>query len=72
MSDPAKIDRMTEAAYERAIDALEKIPRRIDPISGQRLSYVQIGEAVEAVRALVAPDQVPARDALAAAKEVQP
>lgn len=60
----------TAAAYERAVEKLEAIPRRIEPISGQRFSYVQIGEAVESIRALATTDQTAAPDTVKANDEI--
>lgn len=48
----AEILKERDKALKEAIAELEHIPRRIELMSGQRLSYIQIGEAVEAIRAL--------------------
>jgi len=40
--------------WEKAAKVLEAMPRRIEPLGGQRTSYVQLGEATVALRAKAA------------------
>jgi len=35
------------------VAAIESLPVRVEPISGQNFTYVQRGEAIDAIRALV-------------------
>lgn len=49
------------AAYRQAAEALEDMPRRLEPLGGQRTSYVQLSEGVAAILALT---EAPARAAL--------
>ena len=49
---------------ERAVDALEGQPRRVESLGGQSTSYIQLGEAVTAIRALAPADGLAAVEAL--------
>jgi len=45
---------MTHTYVEKAVTALETLPRRDEKISGQTFQYVQLEEAVAAVTAALA------------------
>lgn len=48
----ARTAALVAEAYEAAVEAIEALPRRQEPIGGQMVSYVQIAEAITAIRAL--------------------
>ena len=54
MADQIDDAAIRRQALEEAISEIERMPRRIERLGGQRFRYVQLSEAVTAIRALAA------------------